>query len=73
MGVQRHESQLEAYLQAQEIPYATFDEADSYPDDGSHWTPRGHGLVAERLQRLLASTGNIPPGQPDRLAHASAP
>src|SRR5262249_47137455 len=39
VGLQRHEPKLEAHLQAQKIPYATFDEAKGYPIAGWHWTP----------------------------------
>lgn len=68
VGLQRHEPQLEAYLQAQEIPFTTFDRADSYEEDGAHWTPKGHALVADRLAELFASTGIAPRGGSDKLA-----
>jgi lysophospholipase L1-like esterase len=67
VGVQRHEPQLEAYLQAQEIPYTTFDDAESYKEDGAHWTPKGHALVADRLTELLAGIAIAPAGRPDKL------
>jgi lysophospholipase L1-like esterase len=67
VGIQRHEPQLEAYLQAQEIPYTTFDDAESYKEDGAHWTPKGHALVADRLTELLAGVGIAPAGRPAKL------
>jgi lysophospholipase L1-like esterase len=67
-GLQRHEAPLEAYLQAQGIPYTSFDGADSYGDDGDHWTPKGHALVADRLAELFASTGIVPRGRSEKLA-----
>jgi lysophospholipase L1-like esterase len=57
VGLQGHEPQLEAYLEAQSIPYITFEGADAYAGDGDHWTPKGHALVADRLMSLLAQTG----------------
>jgi hypothetical protein len=49
--------QVKAFLQSQNIPSTAFDDAESYDADGSHWTPRGHRLVADRLKSLLAATG----------------
>ena len=49
VGLQYHEPALEAALNAQKIPYTSFDGADHEFGDGDHWTPKGHELVAERL------------------------
>jgi GDSL-like Lipase/Acylhydrolase family/Protein of unknown function (DUF3772) len=57
VGLQRHEARLEAHLQAQKIPYATFDEAKAYPIAGWHWTPEGNALVAKRYLALFAEVG----------------
>jgi len=64
VGVQYHDQQLEAYLQAQKIRYTSFEGADSYERDGSHWTPKGHVLVAKRLKDLLFETGAIKVAEP---------
>jgi lysophospholipase L1-like esterase len=56
VGLQRREAQLAAFLQTQNIPYTAFDAAESYATDGSHWTPKGHRLVADRIRSLLAAT-----------------
>jgi lysophospholipase L1-like esterase len=67
VGLQYHEAQLEAFLRARGIPFAAFDEARIYPQDGNHWTPEGHALVAHRLMPLLAAAGVAgadPPNQP---------
>ncbi len=53
VGIQRHEPQLETYLQARRIDYASFDGVPSYSLDGAHWTPDGHAVVARRLKALL--------------------
>jgi hypothetical protein len=57
VGLQRHEPRLEAYLQAQKIPYTTFDGAPAYPIAGWHWTPEGNALVAKRYLALFAEIG----------------
>ncbi len=57
VGLQYREPQLEAFLAAQKIPYASFDDADHEYGDGDHWTPKGHELVAERLMGLLNDNG----------------
>jgi lysophospholipase L1-like esterase len=57
VGLQYHEPQIEAFLRARGIPFAAFDGAPTYQDDGNHWTPEGHALVARRLMPLLAAAG----------------
>jgi hypothetical protein len=57
VGLQRHEPRLETYLQAQHIPYTTFDEAPAYPIAGWHWTPEGNALVAKKYLALFAEIG----------------
>ena len=57
VGLQYHETRLEAFLRAAGIPFAAFDEAPTYPSDGFHWTPEGHAVVAQRLMPLLAGAG----------------
>jgi hypothetical protein len=52
------------HLQANRIPVVTFDGAAFYPgvSFGTHWTPDGHKLVAERVLGLL-SENNIARGE----------
>jgi hypothetical protein len=57
VGLQRHEPRLETYLQAQKIPYTTFDEAPGYPVAGWHWTPEGNAVVAKKYLALFAAIG----------------
>jgi hypothetical protein len=57
VGLQYREPKLEASLDAQKIPYASFDGAEHYPGDGDHWTPKGHELVADRLMMLFSDNG----------------
>src|SRR5215471_16038809 len=57
VGLQRHEPRLETYLQAQKIPYATFDDAPGYPVAGWHWTPEGNAVVAKKYLALFAEIG----------------
>jgi hypothetical protein len=57
VGLQLSDDKLMQYLNAEKIPYVSFDGADAYSDRfGSHWTPAGNKLVAERLLGLLAQS-----------------
>jgi hypothetical protein len=59
VGLQLSDGKLIQHLQAERIPFVTFDGAEAYSDRyGAHWTPRGNKLVAERLLGLL-SDNNI--------------
>lgn len=60
VGLQYGDPALIRYLRANRIPFVTFDGAPFYPGAGagSHWTPDGHKLVAERVLGLL-SENNI--------------
>ena len=64
VGLQDRDPELEAFLGAQGIPYASFAGAEHYPSNGEHWTPQGHALVAKRLMALLAENGNLPSDNP---------
>lgn len=61
VGVQYTDAALVSHLQANRIPFVTFDGADFYPGFfvGSHWTPDGHKLVADRLFALLSQNNVI--------------
>lgn len=54
VGLQRRDARYEAFLVAQEIPFVTFEGADTYPTHGNHWTPRGNVFVADKLAAFLA-------------------
>ena len=56
VGLQYKDPDLMRYLQAERIPFVSFDGADFYPGAaaGTHWTPEGHKLVAERILHLLS-------------------
>src|SRR5215831_2158849 len=71
VGLQRHEPRLETYLQAQKIPYTTFDEAPGYPVAGWHWTPEGNAVVAKKYLALFAAIGI--PSNPGQAASAPPP
>ncbi|MBV8422601.1 MAG: hypothetical protein JOZ26_21585, partial [Hyphomicrobiales bacterium] len=68
VGLQRHEPRLETYLQAQKIPYTTFDDAPGYPVAGWHWTPEGNAVVAKKYLALFAEIGV--PSDPRQAASA---
>ncbi len=57
VGSLTSDPQLESFMRKQKIPYASLDGAWQYRDDGSHWTPAGHVVVAQRLRRLLTKAG----------------
>src|SRR5215468_3817662 len=71
VGLQRHEPRLKTYLQAQKIPYTTFDDAPGYPVAGWHWTPEGNAVVAKKYLALFAEIGV--PSNPGQAASAPAP
>ena len=66
VGLQRQEPALETFLNSQRIHYVRFDEAERYPTWGSHWTPAGHALVAQRLMTFLAKEGAVPAASASR-------
>jgi hypothetical protein len=61
VGLQSSDGGLIQHLQAEQIPFVTFDGAAAYSDlYGAHWTPDGHRLVAERLLALLSENNIVP-------------
>jgi hypothetical protein len=60
VGLQYRDPELIRYIQAERIPFVGFDGAEFYPGaaEGTHWTPNGQKLVAERVLGLL-SDNNI--------------
>jgi hypothetical protein len=57
VGLQSGDDKLIHHLQREHIPYVAFNGAEAYSGRyGSHWTPAGHRLVAERLLALLSET-----------------
>jgi hypothetical protein len=66
VGMQKRDARFEAFFRAQDIPFATFENAEAYPSHGNHWTPKGNAQVAERLAALLGENGILPATtQPD--------
>ena len=59
VGVQKRESdpKIGPFLDAQNIPNTSFDEAESFGDFGYHWTPKGQVTVADALLVLFARNG----------------
>lgn len=64
VGLQYRDLELIGYLQAERIPFVSFDGAGFYPgaSEGTHWTPEGHKLVAERVLGLLSQNNIVPAG-----------
>jgi hypothetical protein len=55
VGLQSSDGKLIDHLNRERIPFVAFDGAEAYSDlHGSHWTPNGHKLVAERMLMLLS-------------------
>jgi len=55
VGLQSRDDKLISLLNAERIPFVSLDGAESYASQyGSHWTPAGQKLVAERLFGLLS-------------------
>jgi hypothetical protein len=67
VGLQYSDPDLIRYLQANRIPFVTFDGATSYPgaSAGNHWTPEGHKLVAARVLGLLSENNIVQVGARD--------
>ena len=64
VGLQYRDPDLMRYLQAEQIPFVSFDGADFYQgaSAGTHWTPEGHKLVAERVLGLLSENNIVHAG-----------
>jgi hypothetical protein len=60
VGLTRGEAGLEAFLAAQGIRYVAFDDAERFPDWGSHWNPAGHASVAASILDLLRKERVVP-------------
>jgi hypothetical protein len=58
IGLQSSDGKLIDHLNRERIPFVAFDGAEAYPHlHGSHWTPNGHKLVADRMLSLLSDSG----------------
>jgi hypothetical protein len=56
VGLQHPHAQLEKFLTDFKIPYVdleTTNPADRYAAFGSHWTPKGHTIVADKIDQFL--------------------
>jgi hypothetical protein len=64
VGLQYSDPELMRHLQAERIPFVSFDGAEFYPGAaaGTHWTPAGQKLVAERLLGLLSANNIVQAG-----------
>jgi hypothetical protein len=64
VGLQYRDPELMRHLQAERIPFVSFDGAEFYPGaaTGTHWTPAGHKLVAERILALLSENNIVQAG-----------
>jgi hypothetical protein len=64
VGLQYRDPELMRHLQAERIPFVSFDGAEFYPGAaaGTHWTPAGHKLVAQRVLGLLSENNIVQAG-----------
>jgi hypothetical protein len=56
VGLQHSHGQLEKFLADFKIPYIdleTTNPSDRYAAFGSHWTPKGHTFVADKIDQFL--------------------
>jgi hypothetical protein len=60
VGLQKRDARYEAFFRTQNIPFATFENADTYPSHGNHWTPKGNAQVAAGLMTLLGENEALP-------------
>jgi lysophospholipase L1-like esterase len=63
VGLGPRASSVESSLRNLDIPFVSLADADIYIEDGAHWTPSGHRLVANRLAELIRRTGVGAPPQ----------
>ncbi|MDH6263328.1 SGNH/GDSL hydrolase family protein [Bradyrhizobium sp. BR13661] len=75
VGMQTTDADLVRHLEAEHVPFVTFDGAGAYPGlgTGEHWTPEGHKLVAERLLGLLQANHVIEQAPPAMGAAGARP
>ena len=60
VGLEFADDKLVRYLQAESIPFVSFDGAEVYSGhSGAHWTPAGHKQVADRLLGLLTDNNLV--------------
>jgi len=58
MGLTGRDPELEPFLQAQRIPFVSFDGVEHFPGSpNEHWTPAGNVQVAKRVADLLGQVG----------------
>jgi hypothetical protein len=64
VGLQYRDPELMRHLQAEQIPFVSFDGAEFYPGaaPGTHWTPDGHKFVAKRVLGLLSENNIVRAG-----------
>lgn len=53
VGLQYQKGRVPKYLADHRIPFVDLAGASRYPTAGGHWTPEGHTVVCERIERLL--------------------
>lgn len=67
VGLQANDRKLSRQLEAEHVPFVSFDGAEAYSDpSGAHWTPKGQRLVADRMYDLLAQQGLVGAGKAAR-------
>jgi len=66
VGQVYRDARLDAFLHARGIPTASFDDAPTYTQDGFHWTPQGHAVVAREMMPLLAAAGIAVSDRPEQ-------
>ena len=53
VGFQKNDEKLEAHCELHQIPTVRLRNPHQYPGFGSHWTPKGHALVADRILKTF--------------------
>jgi hypothetical protein len=61
VGLTAPRSEIEMMLTQSRIPYVDVSTDLRYPADGGHWTPEGHDIVCQRVEKFLLDGGYLSP------------
>lgn len=73
IGITDTNPKLEPFLQANRIPYVDVSTSFRYKEFGRHWTPEGHNVVCDKVEKTLQNLlpANSPAVQQAKLANPS--
>ena len=57
VGLTQTNSVIDKFFQHYKIPFIDLDTSLRYPSYGKHWTPAGHDVVCERIEKYILENG----------------